>query len=388
MSAKGAVPSGFGVILLSAATASLGSGCRRMGEDGRTTALLQEPWKVAVVFQIQHGTRRYIGCVMRPVLRQVSFQCRPVATASNDLKGSGGHEIWLARDSKTLGLWIPSGEAGIVKRGQSGSVQRPGIGSVAHFIASSGSWKAEGVGRPPDATGIADFPPPPESLSGSCAGSDVVVVGRIAAILRNAHSPMEARCLEQHTVYVVAVEEFLKSGGSGSPGIVKVWVSGGSLPYEDFAGGRGGVGLEIKNDPLLKVGERCILFLQTAASEDARRRGYVHAAVKGVSGKDGELDEYIVTEPWRGKVLLQAGLTCPPRVTGNPAMDKWSFEHGPSITGIREAEAISLIREYAQDRGRHSDAKHWLGKRRATTHGSEAAASCPVPGSEAGSWGT
>ena len=188
---------------------------------------------------------------------------------------------------------------------------------------------------------------PPKTLAALCAGAQVIAKGTVVWILRNEHTPINSPYAPQHTVYIFAVEQYLKSTSKSGPAVLKVIVPGGQLPYIEVTGAPGGIGWELEESPMLDIGSRYCLFLDRPqdSSPTFQRLGFVPAGAHNRYGKHAELDEYRVREMWRGKLLLRDGIARPARLTGVPLYDAWRFESGPQILNVPEDEAIRNIRE-------------------------------------------
>ncbi|MCX6381220.1 MAG: hypothetical protein NT023_17395, partial [Armatimonadetes bacterium] len=80
-----------------------------------------------------------------------------------------------------------------------------------------------------------------------CKAADYIAVGRVVGVLREGHTPLNnTNDSSRHTVFLVAVEQYLKSATPQAPAILKIWQVGG---WYSHASG----------DPLLGVGERYLL---------------------------------------------------------------------------------------------------------------------------------
>jgi len=307
-------------------------------------------WKLAVVFKRQKGRRIYVGTVNKPVLpinlsEPARSQKKGVAPPSTNK--AIDYEVWLAANGVTRGLWYASAQrvfGDLSAKGQPGPARRDD-GTLQRLVSRARPSVAKRPRRI-DARAVADFVAAPDTLAELCSRSGVIVVGRVTGILREAHTPINANYENQHTVYVVAVETYLKTDASGTPALRKVWQEGGTLPWQGMVEGEpGGVGYEIEGDPMLDVNSRYILFLYGTSDPGGAftQLGYVGATIYNVSGKMAELDEYHVADPWRGKILLLNGMTQAPRQTGSLELDHWRFSEPPQILDVPEAEAIAAI---------------------------------------------
>jgi hypothetical protein len=171
----------------------------------------------------------------------------------------------------------------------------------------------------------------------------VIATGRVVGILREAYTSINASTYAQHTVYVVAVEKYLKSSDPAMPPLLKMWQVGGSLPWSNTSGNvEGAAGYEFIGDPMLILNARYLLFLKLPEGNFSKL-GSVPATADGVRGKCRELDEYLAIEPWQGKILLKNGLTCAPSKTGGSP--HWRFYEEPQILDTIEEFAITTVQE-------------------------------------------
>jgi hypothetical protein len=317
---------GFGVLPLSPA-APLG--------PAAASALEAPDWRVAVVFARSGKARNYVGTA---TVEALPAPAAPVAGAAPE---APHYEIWLAGDGALRGLWYSSvenlygevnGEHGFR---DDGSLRRL-LGRVAP------------LGPPPGQTGgprvfaCPTFGSPP-SLAAQCRGSDLIVVGRVVGVLREAHSPIGAEMSRQHTVSLFAVEEYLK-GPPSAPPVVKVHQNVGSLPWRMEGLSASGAGYEEMQNPRLLLGERYCLFLKRPADPSGRyaKIGYVSGSTGGISGKVAELDEFMLVDNRQGRLLLRNG-----RTKGQP---RQPFDEEPQILNLPEHDAVALIRSYIATR--------------------------------------
>jgi hypothetical protein len=145
----------------------------------------------------------------------------------------------------------------------------------------------------------------------------------------------------------LAVDRYLK-GAVSRPGVLKIYQSGGSLPFQALEGRVRGVGLASEGDPLLEPGKRCLLFLRKPDdSPTSRRLGYLSGTVDGVTGKVGELDELRLTDPGRGRYVIEAGILRSQSGTGTPSELRLT---GNQLVGLREEEAVERIEKLVSPR--------------------------------------
>jgi hypothetical protein len=216
------------------------------------------------------------------------------------------HEIWLAADGVSRGFWYspergiygdltPGGQPGPPRR-DDGTLQR---------LAMAARPAAPRLPRKPDTVGVADSFFHPEKLYALCAGADAIIVGRVAGIQREGRDLDSPTGVLQYTVFVVAVEEYLKGGDERTIPIVKLAEDGGTLPWHEPTLGVRGVGSEFTDTPLLEVGGRYILFL-TIPRIGPRDR------------TDGERDEVIGSGGTLGSYYLKNGFTHAPEPAWRP----------------------------------------------------------------------
>jgi hypothetical protein len=303
------------------------------------------PWKIAVVFKKQDGTRVFAGVITEAELRSVAASGR----ANGSAPAKGAYEIWFADNGTTRGVTYNQSTR---LWSELSSVRAPRTyhqdgGAVANIIALAHDPPGQRP-RHIDAVARASWPPPSPTLRTMCKGAHTIAVGQIVGILREAHTPIGAPYDEQHTVFVMAVEQYLKTGNPAQPPIIKIHNEGGTLPFVEPTGRNAGrSGAEVDDDPLLDVGLRYLLFLRSLdeAIGPNHTRGYVSAEIGGYSGKEAELDEYKAIDHWRGKLLLIGGYTRPPRAMGHPHYDSWRFDKDPQILNVPEAVALHAIRD-------------------------------------------
>jgi hypothetical protein len=299
-----------------------------------------EKWALAVVFERQGDGRRFRG-----ILEEPRVPAAGGSAAAGLPQGPAEFEVWLLADGHTRGFAYSPGERTYQELPEEGAAPEPMAddGALARIV---GEARPRALRRPlPDTPpAVACGVPVPDTLVTLCRDSKVIAVGRVAGILREAHTPVGTNGPHQHTVYAFAVEEYLKNPEPVAPPVVKVWQQGGPLPwsFDRFSG----VGWRMGEDPMLNVGDRYCLFLRRGADRpgEHRRRGYVTGSRPWGHGKISELDEYGYAHIWRGKLLLGDGLSRAPGID-HPPYYHWAFETGPQIVGVSEAEALAAIRE-------------------------------------------
>lgn len=197
--------------------------------------------------------------------------------------------------------------------------------------SSSVSGRVPGVDRVN--YGMAQWPPPVESLSGLCLRSDTVVVGRVVRIVRQGAYP-GSDSLWPRTLYRFRVEQYLRADGAPTrPELIDVWESGGVLNVES-GGGVTRLACVMFGNPLLNVGERYLLFVHVARIDIPAEGG-------GVLTPRGT---FRAADRIRAKIRLVNGMTAP---ASDPfqRIPPWEFEQGGgTLVGLPEAEAIERVR--------------------------------------------
>ena len=276
---------------------------------------------------------------MRPA-KQEALPIRPHSSAD--------YEIWLAADGAMQGVWYETASAqfgpltGLVYAGTSKDTGE--FSRIIHRAVVPSQPNRPRV----DTMAYALRPFVSQSLKQLCLMSQAVVTGRVVGILREGHTPVNSENSFQHTVYVVSADDFLMQPANGLAPVIKVWVAGGYLPWKLYAGRH--TGWLTSDEPLLDLGQRYCLFLKMPKDEAgaAHRRGYWHASIFGISGMSSELDEYLVADPLRGKLLLQNGMTCPlpEPYTLLKMKTYWQFnDEGPQILNLPEADVMATIKQ-------------------------------------------
>ncbi len=191
----------------------------------------------------------------------------------------------------------------------------------------------------------------PRGLTLLCLGSDAIIVGKAVRIARAAHTPYNAFEPNQHTVFEVQVIRSLKHSGQTAPTSYFVRQNQGDLAWQ--SGRSTGVGLRMEGEPMLRVGERYILFLgDPYKNPRVRQRGYGIATVGGVTGRSGEVGELMLAyQGTRAQLLISGGRTSVPQEDGREPFPDWSFRDGTPRTmlGLTEAQAIRIIENRLTD---------------------------------------
>jgi hypothetical protein len=354
--AAGSVPNGGDPGVVNAAPCgSLGGiPCGAAGPAGVEEGLKPpDSWALAVVYERQGEKRVLLGSVASPVVILSPRTPAGTEAGAGEAMRRASHEIWLLKDGATRGIWYSREEALYGALPGADFVELSADdGTLGEVVRSAALPPVTGGERQVDETahafpaGDARYP-----LSELCGNSDVIAIGRVVGILREAFTPTNAHGPQQHTVYALAVQQYLKAHADVLSPVLKVYQMGGYLPYvfrpaDDLE--HRGVGFRIEDDPMLLVGADYCLFLRLPRVPD-RSRGYVFGRTGGFSGKIAELDEYVPTAPWRGKVLLRDGYTWSPDGDGapltRPLPEAKQVREGPEILGRPIREAVRLIQE-------------------------------------------
>lgn len=318
----------------------------------------QVAWKLAVVFKRQKDRRVYVGTVdpvnhvrLLPLVPHRNPDLKSAGSPASRNEAVADYEIWLAADGQTQGIWYASAQErfGLLPAEKGAGHRDNGV--LKNLIKAAALPTPQSRPRPDASSRVSHLPWPP-SLQLLCEESPVIVVGRVVGILRNAHTPIAASGADQHTVFVIAVEDYLKNDTTNihnktlrdrlslAPPIVKVWQEGGALSWRNDELSLQGKGYEVKNIPLMTLGDRHILFLQgSSASRDKR-------VVNGMPRKEPdtekyiEADEYIASYPTVGNLVLRNGKT---RQHFDPDFEGYPFYDGPQIVDVTEKEAIAAI---------------------------------------------
>jgi hypothetical protein len=309
-------------------------------------------WKLAVVLRRDGISTEYVGIVSDPAVPPAaspassggSAYAEPAPAAAAD------YEIWLAADGATRGLWFSSRRCvwGELRAAREREPEHADDGSLQQLVRSARPATPEPVkrtGRIGRTGGLR--PLGPLTLEHLCE-APVIAIGRVVGIVRQAHTPVNSRGMMQHTVYAFAVERYLKADKRGRPRVLKVWQSGGNLPWEEDAGGRiaRGIGYREEGETMLAVGDRyCLFFRSRELPEQFRNLGYIPAHSSGVRGKAAELDEYLTMAATTSKILLRDGITHRAAAAFHGVMPGGGFVEGPQLLGIPEPEAIRRIEE-------------------------------------------
>ena len=307
-------------------------------------------WTLAVVVRRGAVGPRYVGSVRDPRVPEAIQGGAAYAGERVDRRppADPDYEIWLVASGRTLGLRYSS-RGGVytivMPGGREGSIFRDS-GEIRQIVARAAPARADWARPVPNNT-VFCYLPPPAALDTLCHESMVIAVGTVAGIVRVDHCPVNSTGPQQHTVYAVAVERYLKADAPQPPPIIKVTQVGGWLPWKERTGGSG-VGFGSAENPMLTVGARYCLFLARRPypiPSHVRRLGFVLAMEDGVWGKGGELDEYSIVDHWRAKMLLAGGVTRAPGPGESESMTHWRFERGPQILDVREEQALAIIQQ-------------------------------------------
>jgi len=318
----------------------------------------QVAWKLAVVFKREKESRVYVGTVdpvnhvrLLPLVQHRNPGLKSAGSPASRNEAVVDYEIWLAADAQTQGIWYASAQErfGLLPAEKGAGHKDNGV--LKNLIKAAALPTPQTRPRPDASSRVSHLPWPP-TLQLLCEESPVIVVGRVVGILRNAHTPIAASGADQHTVFVIAVEDYLKNDTTNihnkalrdrlslSPRIVKVWQEGGALSWRNEELSLQGTGYEVENVPLMTLGDRHILFLErSSASRDKR-------VVNGLPRKEPdtekyiEADENIVSSPTVGNLVLRNGKT---RQHFDPDFEGYPFYDGPQIVGLIEKEAIAAI---------------------------------------------
>ena len=305
-------------------------------------------WKVAVVFKRAGGRLEFAGVTIAPK-SPISVN----AAGSSATRGSArrvafsyDREVWYAGNGSLLGIAFDtkSMRFTVIRDGAPISPVFRDDSTVATTCAEAAAIKSTEL-KHADAEVISEYFMPPQSLANLCSRSDLICIGVPVAVLRNAHTPINADSMDQHTVQLVTVEALLKEDHTHRAPVIKLRQEGGDLSYATPRGPTRGRGTKYLEDPILTLGKRYILFLQKLGKDRAPGATSIEGHVGGVHGTIAELDEYRVSDHWRGKVLIESGKTAAPEKTGRPRMDHWQFELGGTLIDLSEKDAIESIRK-------------------------------------------
>ncbi|MDE2127491.1 MAG: hypothetical protein KGJ62_12965 [Armatimonadetes bacterium] len=324
------------------------------------------PWRYAVIFHVANGVRTYAGVTdVLPLSARIdALAAAAPATHAAGLAPDSGDDIWLVGNGTTRDLLFDP-KSGAVRFVSAGHMEEtawtirfvngrhltapvPDDGTISAIVKGAKPFLqppefGKGAHGPSASFGEGEYAPLPGTLAGMVANAPVIVLGRIAAVLREQHVRQGDFGPEEFTAFVVVVERYLRSPGAGAPYVIKVMVRGGDLPWTDDAGG--GIGSRDIDQPLLRPGARYILFLSpsTRPSPKELRLGYYLAMTKGVWGKESPFDEYTLTEPWRAQVLLQRGMAVAPQLERQPIGYSWTFNDGQKLVDLPESIAEKEI---------------------------------------------
>lgn len=302
-------------------------------------------WKAAVVYQVVHGQKFYLGSVSNPVipagwtkdvLGQQPAKTRFVLPAID-------YEVWLERDGETLGVWLSS------KTQCAGCIYKDGTYLPAR---TNDAWVKPIISHARPAyknynllvnnhLSIKEYASPASNLDELVRESDIIVIGRNVGLMRMQHTPVGGQGSFQHSVFLLSVERYLKNDNSGLSGysltpIIKIWQDSGILPWRED--GDRGVGDVSPEDLLLNVGDRYLVFLKAFdATFTDRQKGYVSDTTDGVTGKQAELDEYY-TQPYVGVYSFEHG-----KAQGYG--EYVPFSSGSQLVGVSEQNVVKRIKE-------------------------------------------
>lgn len=303
-------------------------------------------WRAALVFH-RAGALQYQGVVYYPQVAASLLAGTPTE-ADSDRATDTDDEVWLARDGDLMGVWIDPAHhryGRMLSGGKRGKAV-PDDGTFSQIVTTAKPAQAP-ASEPASAKAIADWPgAAPTTLSALADGSPVIALGRVAGILRVAHTPENAPFEMQHTVFLFAVEQYLKQDAPGLPPVLKVWQEGGALAWTCSDGSsRTGRGYAIMDDPLLHVGDRYCLFLRHQPDPGGQftSAGFVSGSANGIAGKQAELDEYREVSNIAGKFLLRNGKVCPPEVADPNAGPAANAPSMPNTFGASESDLIAAI---------------------------------------------
>ncbi len=173
------------------------------------------------------------------------------------------------------------------------------------------------------------FAPPLLHLKYFCKATQYIVTGRVVGVLREASSDQyNVENSSRHTVFLVAIERYLKSSTENPPAVVKVRQVGGW--YSLKAG-----------DPLLGLGERYLLFLNLPPKPPRLKKDAV--PTPGREQVIAYQDEMILMHPLYGQILLSKELAIVPETKYIDSA--WGFKEGVQITNVREEQALKNIED-------------------------------------------
>jgi len=302
-------------------------------------------WKTAVVYQVVHGQKSYLGSISNPVIpagwTTDVLGLEPAKTRF--VVPTIDYEVWLERDGGTLGVWLSS------KTQRAGCIYRDGTYLPAH---AEDAWVKPLIShvRSEDKNynllvnshqTIREYSLPALTLDELVRESDIIVIGRDVALMRMQHTPVGGQGPLQCSVFLLSIERYLKNdsssiSGYSAPPVIKILQDSGILPWQED--GARSVGNLSREDPLLNVGGRYLVFLKAfdATSTDIRK-GYISATVDGITGMSAELDEYYPL-PLIGIYSFDHG-----KVQGYGV--NVPFVLGPQIIDVSEQDIVKSIKE-------------------------------------------
>jgi hypothetical protein len=308
---------------------------------------------LAVIYR-REGDGRLLSGAVKSIIQAAEVEAAmAVGTAGRDAAAEHAtHEIWLVGSGTTRGFWYSE------DHGAYGVLDRDGVG-LGHYhqefrrLVKLAAIPRALSHRQPNVV-LDTYPGAGTSipLAELTRESHIIAIGTVLGIVREAFTPVNGSGPRQHTVYALAVHEYLKAGSEVEPPVLKVYQSVGTLPFVFHAADGSlhpGAGFHLKDDPPLLVGADYLLFLRMPDISLHRQRGYRFGGHNGVYGKIAELDEYVTTALWRGKVLIKDGYTWSPDADGRPLTmplpEEKRVREGPEILGQPVREAVRLVRE-------------------------------------------
>jgi hypothetical protein len=226
------------LLVFPAALAIALSACHAAADDGGPHQTNATAHCLAVVFRNVNSVHNYVGTSPTPRLPSRLFSGAMASGSAAFLRGKAdGYEVWVLSDGKTQGLWYSPG-AELYGKIEGNKWLGNGFhddGSIRQLIrtaipphiaiAAKGDWSES-----------ASFTFLPQTLSELCRVAPVIATGRVVGILRNDHVPDTAPYEIQQTVFVFAVERYLRAGAGSPPLILKVRQYGGALPWRSENG--------------------------------------------------------------------------------------------------------------------------------------------------------
>jgi len=306
-------------------------------------------YNYAVVYSVAGARHVFRGIVSSPrFTARVVSQRVPSVNIGRTAPSGTRYEICVLRGTTQFKVWYDPDSRRYIDACATGN---PGWkrddGSLAKIIASAKPtllWKspartAHGTKHP---VVTAQMPLEPGAFAVMCKSPDVIAIGQVVGIWRMDHTPVNSLNMSQHTVFLFAVEQYLKRRCVPAVPLLKIHWNGGDLPWVWH--GTTGQGYSIEGDPRLQVGARYVLFLNTVAKPWGRRNTpYAMANIDGVQGKSGDWDELLFSSPYRAKLLLRDGVVQPI----DPARN-WRFDYGEQILGLPEQTVRERIAHWVR----------------------------------------